>query len=39
VITAFADTSKANEVLGWKAQSSLDEAMRSAWVWEQAIRK
>mgnify|MGYP001814044266 CR=1 FL=1 len=39
VITAFADTSKANEVLGWKAQSSLDEAMRSAWAWEQAIRK
>lgn len=38
VITAYADTTKANEVLGWKAESTLDDAMRSAWVWEQAIR-
>ncbi len=38
VIEAFADTTKANEVLGWKAQSSLDEAMRSAWEWEQKVR-
>ncbi|MFS4416461.1 UDP-glucose 4-epimerase GalE [Maribacter sp. 2307ULW6-5] len=39
VITAYADTTKANEVLGWRAQSTLDEAMRSAWAWEQKIRK
>ena len=38
VITAYADTHRANEVLGWKAASSLDDAMRSAWAWEQAIR-
>lgn len=38
VIEAYADTNKANTVLGWKAESSLDEAMKSAWDWEQKIR-
>ncbi len=38
VIQAFADTTKANTVLGWKALSSLDDAMKSAWDWEQKIR-
>ncbi len=39
VIQAFADTNKANTVLGWKAQSSLDDAIKSAWDWEKKIRK
>lgn len=39
VIAAYADTSKANNELGWKAQLSLDDAMKSAWKWEQNIRK
>lgn len=38
VIAAYADTTKANEVLGWSARSTLDEAMKSAWDWEQKIR-
>ncbi|MBT8184212.1 MAG: UDP-glucose 4-epimerase GalE [Eudoraea sp.] len=38
VVVAYADTSKANEVLGWKASSTLDEAMKSAWDWEQKVR-
>ena len=38
VIEAFADTEKANSILGWKAQSTLDEAMDSAWKWEKKIR-
>jgi len=38
VISAFADTEKANSVLGWKAQSTLDQAMDSAWKWEKKIR-
>jgi UDP-glucose 4-epimerase len=38
VIQAYADTTKANKILGWKAHSSLDEAMRLAWLWEQKIR-
>lgn len=38
VVEAFADTEKANSVLGWKAQSTLDQAMDSAWKWEKKIR-
>jgi UDP-glucose 4-epimerase len=38
VITAYADTTKANMELGWKAESTLDDAMRSAWLWEKHIR-
>ncbi|MEM6893523.1 MAG: UDP-glucose 4-epimerase GalE [Bacteroidota bacterium] len=39
VIQAYADTAKANEVLGWKAQSNLDQAMESAWDWERKVRQ
>jgi UDP-glucose 4-epimerase len=38
IIEAYANTHKANTVLGWKAQSTLEEAMASAWKWEQKIR-
>jgi UDP-glucose 4-epimerase len=38
VISAYANTEKANKVLGWKAESTLDEAMKSAWDWEVKIR-
>ena len=38
IVQAYADTTKANKVLGWKAESSLDDAMRSAWLWEQKVR-
>jgi len=38
IISAYADTQKANSELGWKAQLTLDDAMRSAWKWEQALR-
>lgn len=33
----WADTSYANEELGWKAEKSLDEMMSSAWVWEKKL--
>jgi UDP-glucose 4-epimerase len=36
---AYASTDKANTILGWKTESSLDQAMESAWKWEQKIRK
>lgn len=39
VTQAYADTAKANRELGWKAVHSLDEAMKSAWEWEQKIRE
>jgi UDP-glucose 4-epimerase len=38
ITEAYANTHKANTVLGWKAQSTLEEAMASAWKWEQKIR-
>ena len=38
VISAYADTSKANNVLGWKAESTLDEALLSAWKWENTLK-
>jgi len=34
----YADTSFANEELGWKAESTLDEILASAWKWEKMIR-
>ncbi|AXO80286.1 UDP-glucose 4-epimerase GalE [Olleya aquimaris] len=37
VVSAYADTSKANSVLGWTAQYNLEDAMQSAWNWEKAI--
>lgn len=39
VISAYANTDKANNILGWKAESTLDEAMESAWKWEQKVRQ
>ncbi len=38
ITAAYADTTKANEVLGWKAEHTLDQAMATAWQWEQKIR-
>jgi UDP-glucose 4-epimerase len=38
ITEAYANTDKANNVLGWKAQSTLEEALASAWKWEQKIR-
>jgi UDP-glucose 4-epimerase len=35
----WANPSYANAELGWKTESSLDEAMKTAWDWEIAIRK
>lgn len=38
VIQAFACTKKANEILGWNAEKTLEDALASAWKWEQIIR-
>lgn len=37
VAMVYADTLKANKVLGWKAKRSLDEMLSSAWKWEKQI--
>lgn len=38
VISVYADTKKANEELGWKAEKTLEDALASAWKWEKKIR-
>ena len=38
IISAYANTDKANNVLGWKAKSTLEDGLTSAWKWEQKIR-
>lgn len=38
ITAAYADTTKANEELGWNAKSTLDDAMLSAWKWQQKIK-
>jgi len=38
ITSAYANTDKANTVLGWKAKSTLEDSLSSAWKWEQKIR-
>lgn len=37
VIAIWADTSRANEELGWKAKRTLAETLASAWAWEKHL--
>jgi UDP-glucose 4-epimerase len=38
VVQTYADTSKANSVLGWKAERSIDDALRDAYRWQQGLQ-
>ena len=38
VVAVWADTTKANQVLGWKAGTSLEDTLLSAWNWEKKLR-
>lgn len=38
VISVYADTKKANEILGWKTEKTMEDALQSAWKWEKKIR-
>lgn len=38
ITAAYADTTKANEELGWKATRSLEEALKSAWKWQKIVK-
>lgn len=38
VVSAYANTEKANTVLGWKTKYTLEEGIASAWEWEQKVR-
>ncbi|HZW76956.1 MAG TPA: UDP-glucose 4-epimerase GalE [Flavobacteriaceae bacterium] len=39
VIAVYADTKKANDVLGWKTERTMEDALASAWKWEKKVRK
>ena len=38
IVVAYADTTKANKILGWQAENDLEEALKTAWEWEKKIR-
>ena len=38
VISVYADTKKANDVLGWKTEKSMENALESSWKWEKKVR-
>ncbi|WP_081211700.1 UDP-glucose 4-epimerase GalE [Salegentibacter sediminis] len=39
ITAAYADTTKANDELNWKANLSLDEALDSAWKWQKEVKR
>jgi UDP-glucose 4-epimerase len=39
VTAVWADTTLANEELGWRAERDLRDTLRSAWEWECNVRK
>jgi UDP-glucose 4-epimerase len=39
VVAAYADTTKAATVLGWRAERSLDQCLGDAWRWQQALAR
>ncbi len=39
IVQIWADPKRANEVLGWKAEATLDDTMLSAWKWQLKLRE
>ena len=39
VTAVWADTTLANEELGWRAERKLSDTLRSAWEWEKNVRR
>lgn len=39
IVKIWADPSKANKVLGWKAETPIEDTMRSAWNWQKKLRE
>lgn len=38
VTAVWADTTRANEELGWRAERKLEDTLKAAWAWERAVR-
>ena len=38
VTAVWADTTRANDVLGWRAERELSDTLRAAWAWERHVR-
>ncbi|HIZ86074.1 MAG TPA: UDP-glucose 4-epimerase GalE [Candidatus Coprenecus stercoravium] len=38
IVKVWADPAKANKELGWKADTPVDDVLRSAWAWEKKVR-
>jgi len=38
IVAVYADTTLANNELGWKAESTVEETLKSAWEWEKKVR-
>ncbi len=39
ITAAYADTTLANKELGWKSELTLEDALRSAWLWQEELKK
>lgn len=39
IASCYADAAKANEILGWKAEHSLEQSLVDAWRWQQTLLK
>jgi UDP-glucose 4-epimerase len=39
ITTAYADPTKANTLLGWYAEKTIDDALADAWRWQQTLTK
>ena len=37
ITAVYAATEKSNNILGWKAEISLEEALKDAWAWQEAL--
>ncbi len=38
ITSVYASTEKSNKILDWKAKRSLEESLRDAWAWQEAIK-
>lgn len=39
IVKVWADPKKANDVLGWKAETGIEDTLRSAWNWQMKLRE